>query len=84
MYMKGKQQWPEKDSLFFKLQGPTSIMLEETARIVREVSEKHEGTGFQYAASEAEAEVLWDARKNLLHALLSLFPGANALGTDVW
>ena len=58
----GRREWAESDGLFFKLQGPTPLMLEETARIVREVAQKNEGTNFEYAATEEEALGLWEVR----------------------
>ena len=59
-------------------------MLEESARIVKEVSEKNGGTGFEYAATQAEADTLWEARKNAALAGFAMFPGAKAFATDVW
>lgn len=80
----GAQTWPEKDSLFIKIQGATPVFIEESARILRAVTEKHGGTGFEFAATEVQAEELWLARKNALHAAVAMFPGAKACGTDVW
>lgn len=83
-YNKHARQWPEKDSLFFKIQGPTPVMLEESARIVKLVAEKNGGTSFEFAATEAEGEKLWEARKNAMLAGFAMFPGAKAIATDVW
>lgn len=80
----GSRAWPEKDSLFIKIQGATQVFIEESARILQSVAEKHGGTGFEFAATEAQAEELWLARKNVLHAYYAMFPGARASGTDVW
>lgn len=80
----GRREWAETDSLFFKLQGPTPIMLEETARVVKEVAQKHGGTNFEYAATEKEAADLWDVRKHAMHAGAKLFPGLGHVTTDVW
>lgn len=80
----GRREWAESDGLFFKLQGPTPLMLEETARIVREVAQKNEGTNFEYAATEEEALGLWEVRKHAMHAGAKLFPGLGHMTTDVW
>jgi D-lactate dehydrogenase (cytochrome) len=80
----GRRERTETDSLFFKLQGPTQLMLEETARIVKEVATKHGGINFEYAASEKEAIDLWDLRKHAMHACVALYPGLGHLTTDVW
>ena len=76
--------WPERDSLFIKIQGATPVFIEESARILRAAAEAHGGTGFEFAATEAEADELWLARKNAMHAGFAMFPGAKAFGTDVW
>ncbi|EKM60641.1 uncharacterized protein PHACADRAFT_189766 [Phanerochaete carnosa HHB-10118-sp] len=76
--------WPEKDSLFIKIQGATPAFIEESARILRAVAEKHGGTDFEFAATEAQAEELWLARKNSFYAGYAMFPGAKAVETDVW
>ena len=78
------RQWPERDSIFFKLQGATAVFLDEGARILKEVVERNGGTAFEFAATEAQGEELWLARKNALHAGMAMFPGAQAIGTDVW
>ncbi|KAI0089977.1 FAD-linked oxidase-like protein [Irpex rosettiformis] len=75
--------WTESDGLFFKLQGPTPLMLEETARVVREVSEMYGGTNFEYAQTEEEAVGLWEVRKHAMHAGAKLFPGLGHITTDV-
>ncbi|KAI0700461.1 FAD-linked oxidase-like protein [Cytidiella melzeri] len=77
------RQWPPSDSLFFKLQGPTPLMLSETARVVREVATAHGGTGFEYAADEREAEGVWEVRKNAMNACAGMFPGKGWVVTDV-
>ncbi|TFK31207.1 hypothetical protein BDQ12DRAFT_672045, partial [Crucibulum laeve] len=40
-YSVSKCKWPEKDSLFFKLQGPTEASILETVKVVKKVIEKH-------------------------------------------
>lgn len=80
---RGARTWPERDSLFIKIQGATPVFIEESARILRAAAEAHGGTGFEFAASEAAADELWLARKNAMHASFAMFPGARAFGTDV-
>ncbi|KAF8074141.1 FAD-linked oxidase-like protein [Lyophyllum atratum] len=77
------RKWPEKDSLFFKFQGPTPASLLETARVVKGIVEKHGGTGFELARSKKEAEDLWQDRKNAHYAGMALLEGASACPTDV-
>jgi len=78
-----KRKWPEKDSLFFKLQGPTPASLAESGKIVQEVVKKYGGSNFQLARNEVEAEELWSDRKNAHFAGLALYPGATGWPTDV-
>ena len=79
-----KHKWPEKDSLFFKFQGPSAASIQETAEVVKGVVEKHGGTGFQLARSEEEANDLWSDRKNAHYAGLALAEGCQGWPTDVW
>lgn len=79
-----KRKWPEKDSLFFKFQGVSPASLQETAKIVRKIVEKHGGTGFELARNEKEAEELWADRKNAFYSAMSLLEGARGWSTDVW
>ena len=84
IYGMSSRKWPEKDSLFFKFQGPTSRALSESAEIVRKITDKHGGTNFTLAKTEKEADDLWTDRKNALFSGLAMVPGAKAWGTDVW
>jgi len=83
-YGMSTRKYPVKDSLFFKFQGPTPASLAETASIVKKISQKHGGTGFEVARTEEEADALWNDRKNAHHAGLMLRPGAVGWPTDVW
>ncbi|KAF7977209.1 hypothetical protein HWV62_4471 [Athelia sp. TMB] len=82
-YGQSQRKWPEKDSLFFKFQGPSQLALDETARIVKEVVEKHGGTGFSLAANAKEAADLWADRKNAHYSGLALVEGSKGWATDV-
>ncbi|EIW51562.1 uncharacterized protein TRAVEDRAFT_61639 [Trametes versicolor FP-101664 SS1] len=83
IYGQSSRKWPEKDSLFFKFQGPTPRALKETADIVKAVTAKHGATGFSLARSDQEAHDLWMDRKNALYSSLAILPGARGWSTDV-
>ena len=93
----GKRRYPEKDTLFIKLQGPTLQSLKESASIVKEVASQKEfgGTGWMEATDAAEQHSIWMDRKNALWSGLAL--GAKGMedrgqggrsiaswSTDVW
>ena len=78
------RKWPEKDSLFFKFQGPTPRALQESAEIVKKISARYGGTGFELARGEKEAADLWTDRKNGFYSSLAILPGAKGWSTDVW
>ncbi|KAF8157801.1 FAD-linked oxidase-like protein [Crassisporium funariophilum] len=82
-YGMSKRRWPEKDSLFFKFQGPSATSLGDTAAAVKAVVEKHGGTGFQLARNDEEAGELWADRKNAHYAGLALVEGSKGWPTDV-
>jgi D-lactate dehydrogenase (cytochrome) len=84
VYNKHSHQWPEKDSLFIKVQGATQVFIEESTRILKQAAKKYHGTDFQFAVTEKDAEELWAMRKNLMFAGLAMSPGAKAFVTDVW
>ncbi|KIK50778.1 hypothetical protein GYMLUDRAFT_209035 [Collybiopsis luxurians FD-317 M1] len=75
--------WPEKDTLIFKFQGPNNESLQESGRIVKKIVTKHGGFGFKFAKDDKEAEDLWDTRKNALYAGLASVPGSRSWSTDV-
>ncbi|KAK2462670.1 hypothetical protein APHAL10511_005286 [Amanita phalloides] len=83
LYGQSKRKWPEKDSLFFKLQGPTRASLVDVARAVQRVVEKHGGTGFTLARDAEEAEEIWTDRKNAHYVGMALVEGCKAWNTDV-
>ncbi|KAF9553236.1 hypothetical protein CPC08DRAFT_673450 [Agrocybe pediades] len=75
--------YPERDSLFFKFQGPTASSLAESASITQRIVERHGGEGFRLARDENEADALWSDRKNAHYAGLALVEGAKGWPTDV-
>ncbi|KAH9925357.1 uncharacterized protein BXZ73DRAFT_49969 [Epithele typhae] len=83
VYGQSSRKWPEKDSLFFKFQGPTPRALKETAEVVKKVTQKHGSSGFVLASSDKEAHDLWQDRKNGLYSSIALLPGSRAWSTDV-
>ncbi|KAJ7590917.1 FAD-linked oxidase-like protein [Mycena floridula] len=78
-----RRKWEEKDYLFFKLQGHSSEAMQETAKVIKRVAEKHGGQGFTLAADQEEADEIWDDRKNALYSGLALVPGSKGWSTDV-
>ncbi|KAH9951455.1 FAD-linked oxidase-like protein [Amylocystis lapponica] len=83
IYGMSQRKWPEKDSLFFKFQGPTPRAIQETASIVKAITKKYGGTGFELAKTDKEAADLWQDRKNALYSGLALVPGCRGWSTDV-
>ena len=73
-----------RDTLFFKLQGTPSA-IKETATAVKAIVKKHGSSQFQFAATDEEANELWENRK---YALMSTITaggeGARVWTTDVW
>jgi D-lactate dehydrogenase (cytochrome) len=78
------RKWPEKDSLFFKFQGHSQAALQDTAKVVKTIVEKHGGTGFELARNEEDAEALWKDRRNAYSAGLAFVKGSRGTPTDVW
>ena len=83
-YGVSKRKWPEKDSLFFKFQGPSQASLKETAEIVKKIVKKYGATNFELARTKEEADELWNDRKNAHYSGLALLPGGKGWPTDVW
>ncbi|KAG1762112.1 hypothetical protein EDD22DRAFT_953375 [Suillus occidentalis] len=49
-----QRKYPEQGSLFFKFQRPMSASIAETAKIVKEIVQKHGGTDYQLVCTEKE------------------------------
>lgn len=83
-YGMSARKYPEKDSLFFKFQGHSQGSLRDTASVVKQIVEKHGGTGFELARNEKEAADLWADRKNAHFSGLAFVEGCRGWSTDVW
>ena len=67
-----KRKWTEQPSLFFKFTGSTDVIVEDTAKLVGKISEKHGSTSYAFAADADEREELWSARKNALWSMMAM------------
>jgi D-lactate dehydrogenase (cytochrome) len=70
--------------MFIKLQGSSQAGIKETSRIVKDIVEKHGGTGYELAKSPEDAADLWADRKNAHFSTIALLPGCQSWPTDVW
>ncbi|KAJ7460976.1 D-lactate dehydrogenase cytochrome oxidoreductase [Mycena galericulata] len=74
--------YPVKDTLFFKLQGDdASIKL--TSETIKALVKKHGSSKFEFAATDEEAEALWQNRKYALMSTLASHPDMKCWTTDV-
>lgn len=74
--------YPVQDTLFFKIQGsPESIR--DTSNVVQEIVQRHGSTRFEFAATEEEADEMWENRKYALFSTLATQPGSKVWTTDV-
>jgi D-lactate dehydrogenase (cytochrome) len=64
LHGQSSRKWPEKDSVFFKLQGQSTESLAETRKIVQEIVTNEGCTSFSMADSPEQAEEIWADRKN--------------------
>ncbi|EJD02134.1 D-lactate dehydrogenase cytochrome oxidoreductase [Fomitiporia mediterranea MF3/22] len=74
--------YPVKDSLFFKIQG-SDDSIKATSKLVQAIVKRHNGSNFQFAATDSEAAALWEARKYALMSVLASDEGSRAWTTDV-
>lgn len=84
LYGISKRKYPETDSLFLKFQGPTARAIQESVDIVRGITKKYGGTGFELAKNEQDAVDMWTDRKIALWSGLALLEGCRGWSTDVW
>ena len=74
--------YPVQDTLFFKIQGDAdSIKL--ASKAVEAIVRRHNSNLFKFAASDLEAEELWQNRKYALTSTLAAEPGYRCWTTDV-
>ncbi|KAF7441102.1 hypothetical protein PC9H_001451 [Pleurotus ostreatus] len=74
--------YPVQDSLFFKIQGDDPAV-RLTSKVVQTIVKKHSGSRFEFAATDQEAEDLWENRKYALTSSLAAHPGSRCWTTDV-
>ncbi|CAK5284747.1 unnamed protein product [Mycena citricolor] len=82
-YGSSRFQYAVSDGLFLKFQASSKSAIPDTIRVVRQICDKHGGTGFRAARSDAEAADIWQDRKNAHHIGMALVPGARGWATDV-
>lgn len=78
-----KTSFPELPTLFFEFHGPSQPVVEEHARLVKEIADEHGGSSFRWTTSPEERATLWEARHNALYATIASRPGAKAWTSDV-
>ncbi len=78
-----KTSFPEAPTLFFEFHGPSAAVVEEHARLVKEVSDERGGSSFRWTTSPEERAKLWEARHNALYATIASRPSAKAWTSDV-
>ena len=77
------QTYPVRDTLFFKIQGDDSA-IQAATKAVKDIVSRHSGSGFQFAETDDEAELLWESRKYALMSTIASVEGARCWTTDVW
>ncbi|KAK7693183.1 hypothetical protein QCA50_002749 [Cerrena zonata] len=70
---------PVSDTLFLKLQG-TDSSIKETANAIKKIFQKHGSSNFEFAATQQQADELWENRK---YALMSTIAAAGD-SSKVW
>ena len=75
--------YPVKDTLFFKIQGDESSIA-QASKTVGTVVNNHGSLCFHFAATDKEAEELWQNRKYALMSTLAAHFGSRCWTTDVW
>ncbi|KAK7035752.1 mitochondrial D-lactate dehydrogenase [Favolaschia claudopus] len=74
--------YPVKDTLFFKIQGEDAV-IKLASKTIQTLAKKHGSTKFQFAATNEEAENLWQNRKYALMSTLAAHPDSRCWTTDV-
>lgn len=75
--------YPVKDTLFFKIQGDKDAV-HLASKTVKAIVDKHGSSRFEFAATDAEADLLWQNRKYALTSTMAAEPGTRCWTTDVW
>jgi D-lactate dehydrogenase (cytochrome) len=75
--------YPTKDTLFFKIQGDP-ISIRNTYQAIQRSVMNHGSCRFEFAATDDEAQNLWQNRKYALSSTLAANPGTRCWTTDVW
>ena len=78
-----KTSFPEAPTLFFEFHGPSQAVVEEHARLVKDVTDEHGGSAFRWTSSLEERAKVWEARHNALYATIASRPGCKAWTSDV-
>ena len=78
-----RTSFPEAPTLFFEFHGPSQAVVEEHARLVKDVTDEHGGSAFRWTSSLEERAKLWEARHNALYATIASRPGCKAWTSDV-
>ena len=72
-----------KDTLIFKIQGDASSIA-QTSKTVKTIVNNHGSLCFHFAATDKDADELWQNRKYALMSTLAAYPGSRCWTTDVW
>lgn len=78
-----ERPYPVLDTLFFKIQGSAEC-ISSASKTIQAIVKKHGSKTFKFAATEEEADDLWQNRKYALMSSLAAYPGTRCWTTDVW
>lgn len=79
----GDKTHPARDTLFFKIQGDAKTV-KNAADVVKSITKKHGSSGFDFAATDEEADDMWQQRKYALMSTMAIDPTTRCWTTDVW
>ncbi|KAF8191417.1 D-lactate dehydrogenase cytochrome oxidoreductase [Mycena galopus ATCC 62051] len=74
--------YPVQDTLFFKIQGDDAAV-KLTSKTIQALVKKHGSSKFEFAATDEEAETLWQNRKYALMSTMAVDPESRCWTTDV-
>lgn len=72
----------EVPTLFFEFHG-SPLGVQEQAEVAEQISQEHQGDGFEWSAQPEDRTRLWQARHNAYFACLQMQPGSRILNTDI-